>query len=166
MQRTFLAVVLTAMLLCAGCAAEQSQGQSSSNADISSGQEQQDSFDQLEQALTMYEPGAAGSSKKVYIAAAGILNYSMEYELNTQDTLEEWLRSFYQEQEKAVLEQISNGLGDVKMAAAEILMGGEAMDALLEEAGNPQKYQEYENERYLQVIACVENVLREFVPEK
>ena len=80
MQRTFLAVVLTAMLLCAGCAAEQSQGQSSSNADISSGQEQQDSFDQLEQALTMYEPGAAGSSKKVYIAAAGILNYSMEYE--------------------------------------------------------------------------------------
>lgn len=97
-MKKILAVLLCgSLMMFAGCSAEQSSSSepeteqsSSSQAEESSSQEEESSsaaegeidpaVQEMMDALAAYQPGTAGSSLKVYIAACGVLNYAEEYD--------------------------------------------------------------------------------------
>ena len=104
-MKKILAVLLCgSLMMFAGCSAEQSSSSepeteqsSSSQAEESSSQEEESSsategeidpaVQEMMDALAAYQPGTAGSSLKVYIAACGVLNYAEEYDSSMEDTL-------------------------------------------------------------------------------
>ena len=110
-------------------------------------------------ALAAYQPGTAGSSLKVYIAACGVLNYAEEYDSSMEDTLRSSVEAWMAQADETTLECLREGREAVGIAAAEILTESEESKALLADAGNPNKYETYHPEKYDEVVLVLHELL-------
>ena len=171
-MKKILAVLLCgSLMMFAGCSAEQSSSSepeteqsSSSQAEESSSQEEESSsaaegeidpaVQEMMDALAAYQPGTAGSSLKVYVAACGVLNYAEEYDSSMEDTLRSSVEAWM-----AQAECLREGREAVGIAAAEILTESEESKALLADAGNPNKYETYHPEKYDEVVLVLHELL-------
>ena len=96
-------------------------------------------FGEMMSALSGYQQGTAGSHLKQYTAACGVLNFAQQYDSNQ----EEQLRS------AETIDILAEGCGNVDFAAREILSNGvDGVADILNDAGNPNQYDEYDPEKY------------------
>lgn len=176
-MKKILAVLLCgSLMMFAGCSAEQSSSSepeteqsSSSQAEESSSQEEESSsaaegeidpaVQEMMDALAAYQPGTAGSSLKVYIAACGVLNYAEEYDSSMEDTLRSSVEAWMAQADETTLECLREGREAVGIAAAEILTESEESKSLLADAGNPNKYETYHPEKYDEVVLVLHELL-------
>ena len=95
MKKLWMALLFS-VLLFVGCTAGEnsssepgSQPAPSSQAEESSSQAEEidPAVREMMEALAGYQPGTAGSSLKVYIAACGVLDYAEEYDAAKEETL-------------------------------------------------------------------------------
>ena len=175
-MKKILAVLLCgSLMMFAGCSAEQSSSsepeteQSSSSQAESSSQEEESSsaaegeidpaVQEMMDALAAYQPGTAGSSLKVYVAACGVLNYAEEYDSSMEDTLRSSVEAWMAQADETTLECLREGREAVGIAAAEILTESEESKAQLADAGNPNKYETYHPEKYDEVVLVLRELL-------
>lgn len=176
MKKRMTLLLCLALALTAGCSADRGAG--SSRQDVPSGSEASSREDgeaeaadpaadaavqELVDALAGYQPGTAGSSLKVYIAACGLLNYAEQYAPVDQEALGSRLRACLDSADAPVLESILQGQQDVQAAADSILeQGTQALEQELADAGHPNRYDRYDPEKYGQVLQVLTKVLAEY----
>lgn len=106
-------------------------------------------------ALKLYTPGTAGSSLKLCTAAFPMIDFSQEYDSadasSVSAVVEEYMSSLSDE-EKAL---IRGTLAEVENDVAKTLFteGFDAIEPRLDDAGNPNKYTEYDKEKYDEFMA-------------
>ena len=110
-------------------------------------------------ALTAYQPGTAGSSLKVYIAACGILNYAEGYDTADDETLRQGVTAWMNTAAPDTLEMVRETFYAVTGAAEGVLAGDAESLALLADAGSPNRYDSYDPDRY----ETVKNILTELL---
>ena len=110
-------------------------------------------------ALTAYQPGTAGSSLKVYIAACGILNYADGYDTADEETLRQGVTAWMNAAAPDTLEMVRETFYAVTGAAEGVLAGDAESLALLADAGSPNRYDSYDPDRY----ETVKNILTELL---
>ena len=110
-------------------------------------------------ALTAYQPGTAGSSLKVYIAACGILNYAEGYDTADEETLRQGVTTWMNAAAPDTLEMVRETFYAVTGAAEGVLAGDAESLALLADAGSPNRYDSYDPDRY----ETVKNILTELL---
>ena len=110
-------------------------------------------------ALTAYQPGTAGSSLKVYIAACGILNYAEGYDTADEETLRQGVTAWMNAAAPDTLEMVRETFYAVTGAAEGVLAGDAESLALLADAGSPNRYDSYDPDRY----ETVKNILTELL---
>lgn len=161
MLHTFIRPILAFTLLAAflglsGCQAASTppaenaspQGSSASEAAPSAVLDQ-DACREALSGLAQYEPGTAGSSLKVYIAAAGLLNFTQTYTDNQADALAEAAALFLRDLDENTLQSLCAQLPAIDEAAQKIIAGDDPATAdILKEAGSPQSYDAYDATRY------------------
>lgn len=112
------------------------------------------------QALTDFQPGTAGSGLKQYIAACGMLNYSQQYESSDAEQLRTDLDNYLANADEMQLLSLTEGRMLVEDAAQQILTQGvDGCADVLEQAGNPQKYDSYDAEKYREVASILDDAL-------
>ena len=169
-MKKILAVLLCgSLMMFAGCSAEQSSSSEPETEQSSSSQEEESSsaaegeidpaVQEMMDALAAYQPGTAGSSLKVYVAACGVLNYAEEYDSSMEDTLRSSAEAWMAQADETTLECLREGREAVGIAAAEILTESEESKALLADAGNPNKYETYHPEKYDEVVLVLHDLL-------
>ena len=110
-------------------------------------------------ALTAYQPGTAGSSLKVYIAACGILNYAEGYDTADEETLRQGVTAWMNAAAPDTLEMVRETFYAVTGAAEGVLAGDAESLALLADAGSLNRYDSYDPDRY----ETVKNILTELL---
>ena len=169
-MKKILAVLLCgSLMMFAGCSAEQSSSSEPETEQSSSSQAEESSsaaegeidpaVKEMMDALAAYQPGTAGSSLKVYVAACGVLNYAEEYDSSMEDTLRSSVEAWMAQADETTLECLREGREAVGIAAAEILTESEESKALLADAGNPNKYETYHPEKYDEVVLVLHELL-------
>ena len=177
MKKSLAVLLCLSLMLFSGCSAE--GGESSSQPETSSGSTESGSSQEEPQggasaasdsedaavqemmdALAGYQPGTAGSSLKVYIAACGLLNYSEQYVPEDEEALRSGLKEYLASADELALESILQGQQDVQAAAASILEeGGQSLEGVLADAGNPNRYDQYDPQKYEQVLQILTEAL-------
>ena len=164
MKKLWMALLFS-VLLFVGCTAGEnsssepgSQSAPSSQAEESSSQAEEidPAVREMMEALAGYQPGTAGSSLKVYIAACGVLDYAEEYDAAKEETLRSDAAAWLAQADALTRE----GQEAVKQAAEAILAGSEESKALLADAGNPNRYESYHPERYEAVMQVLDDLLQ------
>ena len=111
-------------------------------------------------ALEGYQPGTAGASLKLYTAACGVLNFSETYEAAQADSLRTALNEALSETDEETRAMLAADFDDVDGAAREILTKGvDAMSGVLADAGNPNRYDAYDADRYEAAASVLTEVL-------
>ena len=158
--RPFLtAALLAALLGLSGCQASDTPPVENDSPQQTDAQEaapsadlDQESCQQALSGLAQYEPGTAGSSLKLYIAAAGLLNFTQTYTDNQASALAEASAVFLQDLDEGALQTLCAQLPAIDAAAQKIIAGDDPSTIdLLEEAGSPQAYDDYDAARYASV---------------
>ena len=109
--------------------------------------------------LVHVQPGTAGSSLKVYIAACGILNYAEGYDTADEETLRRGVTAWMNAAAPDTLEMVRETFYAVTGAAEGVLAGDAESLALLADAGSPNRYDSYDPDRY----ETVKNILTELL---
>ena len=150
------------MCCCSLAAQPESQSAPSSQAEESSSQAEEidPAVREMMEALAGYQPGTAGSSFKVYIAACGVLDYAEEYDTAKEETLRSDAAAWLAQADALIREGLLEGQEAVKQAAEAILSGSEESKALLADAGNPNRYESYHPERYEAVMQVLDDLLQ------
>ena len=168
MKKLWMALLFS-VLLFVGCTAGEnspsepgSQSAPSSQAEESSSQAEEidPAVREMMEALAGYQPGTAGSSLKVYIAACGVLDYAEEYDAAKEETLRSDAAAWLAQADALTREGLLEGQEAVKQAAEAILSGSEESKALLADAGNPNRYESYHPERYEAVMQVLDDLLQ------
>ena len=163
MKKLWMALLFS-VLLFVGCTAGEnsssepgSQSAPSSQAEESSSQAEEidPAVREMMEALEGYQPGTAGSSLKVYIAACGVLDYAEEYDAAKEETLRSDAAAWLAQADALIREGLLEG-----QAAEAILAGSEESKALLADAGNPNRYESYHPERYEAVMQVLDDLLQ------
>lgn len=119
-----------------------------------------DSFSDMMNGLTGYQPGTAGDSLKLYIAACGMLNFSEGYSTSQEQALRDALEQALSSMDQQKRETLAEIFPAVDSAARNILKNGvESMSDILSDAGNPNLYDSYTSERYDQVASILAEYL-------
>ena len=109
-------------------------------------------FGEMMSALSGYQQGTAGSHLKQYTAACGVLNFAQQYDSD----LDEYLNAASAE----TIDILAEGCGNVDFAAREILSNGvDGVADILNDAGNPNQYDEYDPEKYEAVAGILKETL-------
>lgn len=155
MQKTkWIAVVLLlSMLLAAGCAGPEKTAEEV-NYDATK------TITMLDGIMT-YQPGTAGASLKLYIATFSVLNFAETYDHDTQEPfLREDIQTYLDGLSEEQVLQIADALPEVNALAQIVFMDGVAsMESALSDAGNPNAYDEYNQEKYELVMDVLESVI-------
>ena len=100
--------------------------------------------------LKAYTPGTAGSSLKLCTAAFPMIDFSQEYDTADADsisaTVGEYMSSLTDEEKALVRETIAEAERDI--ADTLFSEGFDAIKPRLDDAGNPNRYTEYDKEKY------------------
>lgn len=168
-MKKMLMVLLCAVLLFSGCTAGETtssapESQSSSSAQTEESSSQPEEIDpavrEMMEALAGYQPGTAGSSLKVYIAACGVLDYAEEYDAAKEETLRSDVAAWLAQADPITREGLLEGQEAVRQAAEAILSGSEESRAMLADAGVPNRYESYHPERYEAVMQVLDDLLQ------
>lgn len=139
--------------------ASQSKGTASSS---SSAHEEIDdnAFNNMMNELIGYQPGTAGDSLKLCIAACGVLNFSEGYDTTQEQALRNALEQELSSIDQQQRETLAKNFHTVDGVAQNILKNGvESMSDILSDAGNPNLYDSYTSERYDQVASILAEYL-------
>lgn len=176
MKKWIWAAGLAGLLLCVvlgGCT-DQPTASSSSNSLVASGLEEEveeewetSSAEAIDNAayraaldgIAGYEEGTAGSSLKLAIVAANLLNFTEEYRPDQAEALKEETKAYLDSLEEDKKAAFEKNLSAMDATAREILAGGEQIAGLLEDAGNPQHYETYNPDRYAAVLGIIQDAL-------
>lgn len=107
-----------------------------------------------------YAPGVLGSSLKVCHAAFAFIDFSQEFDTDDteifENTVSEYIAKYTEEEFLLFREKVS----DMEEVAQTLFTDGlEALLPRLDDAGNPQKYSEYDEEKYNTLMDIFKNVL-------
>ncbi|PWM35350.1 MAG: hypothetical protein DBX66_08565, partial [Clostridiales bacterium] len=109
--------------------------------------------------IAQYEPDTAGSSLKIVIVAAKLLDFSESYNAAQKQALETGAENYLTALTGEALGLFSDNLPYVDQTVREILAGGEEIEARLEEAGNPLESESYSPDLYESVYAVLNDAL-------
>lgn len=124
---------------------------------------QNTAFDEMMEGLAGYQQGTAGSSLKVYVAACGVLNFSQQYDAAQEEAFRADLEAYLQGADALTLEAIVLGQEDVKNTIEDLLTNGVQSQAeMLESAGNPNQYDQYDREKYEAVAQIFDEILQSY----
>ena len=111
-------------------------------------------------ALSGYQQGTAGSHLKQYTAACGVLNFAQQYDSNQEEQLRSDLDEYLNAASAETIDILAEGCGNVDFAAREILSNGvDGVADILNDAGNPNQYDEYDPEKYEAVAGILKETL-------
>ena len=111
-------------------------------------------------ALSGYQQGTAGSHLKQYTAACGVLNFAQQYDSNQEEQLRSDLDEYLNAASAETIDILAEGCGNVDFAAREILSNGvDGVADILNDAGNPNQYDEYDPEKYEVVAGILKETL-------
>lgn len=117
-------------------------------------------FDRLMSAIAGYQPGTAGSSLKLYVAACELLNFSEEYDNSFADEFRSELDTYLADADEITLMSITDGYSSVEATAQEIVtQGTDAMSEILEEAGSPNLYDSYDAGKFEEVASILSDAI-------
>ena len=178
----WIALICAALLAMSGCGAREKGAQSSEEASPQSSQASQQEPSQAKEAdpspegesgepvdeaalkavldsIAQYEPDTAGSSLKIVIVAAKLLDFSESYNAAQKQALETGAENYLTALTGEALGLFSDNLPYVDQTVREILAGGEEIEARLEEAGNPLENESYSPDLYESVYAVLNDAL-------
>ena len=117
-------------------------------------------FGEMMSALSGYQQGTAGSHLKQYTAACGVLNFAQQYDSNQEEQLRSDLDEYLNAASAETIDILAEGCGNVDFAAREILSNGvDGVADILNDAGNPNQYDEYDPEKYEAVAGILKETL-------
>ena len=102
-------------------------------------------FGEMMSALSGYQQGTAGSHLKQYTAACGVLNFAQQYDSNQEEQLRSDLDEYLNAASAETIDILSNGVDGVA--------------DILNDAGNPNQYDEYDPEKYEAVAGILKETL-------
>ena len=118
-------------------------------------------FGEMMSALSGYQQGTAGSHLKQYTAACGVLNFAQQYDSNQEEQLRSDLDEYLNAASAETIDILAEGCGNVDFAAREILSNGvDGVADILNDAGNPNQYDEYDPEKYEAVAGILKKPWR------
>lgn len=143
--------------------ASNGQMENQQSADVSENETgwNQEVYQNALEGITNYEAGTAGSSLKIYIAAANLLNVTEQYDDAMQKTLlyeatVDYLAALDQEQ----LQYFKDHFAAIDQIAREIIANDQPQTkSMLEDAGSPQAYDIYDADQYEAVKTIIVEVL-------
>lgn len=119
-----------------------------------------EAFRAMMDALAVYQPETAGASLKLYVAACGVLNFSEGYDGDQEQALREALEQALDSMDEAQRTALAEAFPAVNGAAQGIVENGlDSVSDILSDAGNPNRYNAYDAERYAQVAALLSEAL-------
>lgn len=119
-------------------------------------------FDEMINSLSQYEEGTAGASLKRLKAAFGILNFSEQYESSQKESFTQKLQAYLAEEEAMSAEDMKLKLEGLDPTVQQAFTEGIAsMQDQLSDAGNPNHYDTYTEQKYQDVIKVMEEVLND-----
>lgn len=122
----------------------------------------EEAFGEMIQSLSQYEEGTAGASLKRLKAAFGVLNFSEQYESSQKESFTQKLQAYLTESEAMSAEDMKLKLEGVDPTVQQVFTEGIAsMQGQLSDAGNPNRYDTYTQEKYQNVVKAMEEVLNE-----
>ena len=122
----------------------------------------EEAFGEMIQSLSQYEEGTAGASLKRLKAAFGVLNFSEQYESSQKESFTQKLQAYLTESEAMSAEDMKLKLEGVDPTVQQVFTEGIAsMQDQLSDAGNPNRYDTYTQEKYQNVVKAMEEVLNE-----
>ena len=111
-------------------------------------------------AQLLFQQGTAGSHLKQYTAACGVLNFAQQYDSNQEEQLRSDLDEYLNAASAETIDILAEGCGNVDFAAREILSNGvDGVADILNDAGNPNQYDEYDPEKYEAVAGILKETL-------
>lgn len=117
-------------------------------------------FGEMMSALSGYQQGTAGSHLKQYTAACGVLNFAQQYDSNQEEQLRSDLDEYLNAASAETIDILAEGCGNVDFAAREILSNGvDGVADILNDAGNPNQYDEYDPKKYEAVAGILKETL-------
>lgn len=134
---------------------ENSEKESEQSADVND-----QTFEKMTQALSQYEEGTAGASLKRLQAAFGLLNFSEQYDSTQKDDFRTKLQAWLEEQGEGSKDALRLKLEELDPVVDRVFSEGiSTMKEELSDAGNPQKYDTYSQEKYHEVMEVIEDVI-------
>ena len=122
----------------------------------------EEAFGEMIQSLSQYEEGTAGASLKRLKAAFGVLNFSEQYESSQKESFTQKLQAYLTESKAMSAEDMKLKLEGVDPTVQQVFTEGIAsMQDQLSDAGNPNRYDTYTQEKYQNVVKAMEEVLNE-----
>ena len=107
--------------------------------------------------VTQYEPGTAGSSLKVYIAAAKLLNAA---QLAADSDMSAVTDAYLDALSAESLQRFTDNLPSIDETARLIIQGTDpTVQSMLEDAGSPQAFDHYDPDRYETLKAVIDQSL-------
>lgn len=105
-----------------------------------------------------YEEGTAGSSLKIAIVAANLLNYTEQAPLS-QKKLKKETKAYISDLTEIERGSFQQNFIEVDQMALEILGKKDHIQELLDDAGNPQKYDTYSMKKYSKMRIVIQEEL-------
>lgn len=167
---TLLAAGLLLVTLLGGCESRQDESSSSSSSSSLSQEESgssqavgtpidEEALTAALEGITYLEVGTAGSSLKVYIAAARLMDFAQEYDDATQkEALTDGALAYLFQLGENASVTLSQNLILVNNAAQGIFSGDETALAAWEDAGSPGEYDSYSADRFNSVMAVLQTM--------
>lgn len=161
------ASLLTAVVGLAGCQGQETappaqtpsqQTTTAPEAQIAAKLDQSGCLTALE-GITQYEAGTAGSSLKAFIAAAQLVNFTQTFTPEQTDALTQAAADYLTALDAEALKAFTSHLSFVDETARSIIARDPAALDMLEDAGSPQAFDEYDLDRYEAAKAIIDRCL-------
>ena len=109
--------------------------------------------------ITQYEADTAGSSLKLYIAAAQLTNFTQTFTSAQSDALTQAAVDYLTELDAPALKAFTSNLALVDETARSIINKDQTALDMLKDAGSPQAFDEYDLDRYQAAKTLIDQAL-------
>lgn len=110
--------------------------------------------------ICSHHPGSAGAQLRLYQAAFRLLNYSEQYDDSQQPLLTDTVSDYLSQLDQQQLEYFRSTLQEIQSVADTLFSNGiDPMLPALADAGNPQQYEQYSQQKYETVFNQITQVL-------
>ncbi len=109
--------------------------------------------------ITQYEADTAGSSLKLYIAAAQLTNFTQTFTSAQSDALTQAAADYLTELDAPALKAFTSNLALVDETALSIISKDQTALDMLKDAGSPQAFDEYDLDRYQAAKTLIDQAL-------
>ncbi|MBE6572743.1 MAG: hypothetical protein E7656_10895 [Ruminococcaceae bacterium] len=113
--------------------------------------------------INEYRPGTLGSSLKICIVAFSFIDFSQEDAASDTQTFADVASGYIAALDDEHLQYFKDNVGRIEEIAAQLFNDGlESLLPRLDDAGNPQKHEQYDKEKYDSLMGVLKGVLENF----